>query len=281
MTATARDPALAARLAILGAAVLWSTGGAAIKLTALSAPRIAGGRALIAALVLLLLVPAARGRWSRPVLWTALAYAATCTLFVFANRLTTAGNAIFIQNTAPVWVLLVGPVLLGERPSREELLSIPISLLGCVFFFLDDLEGGRLAGNLCAAAASLSYALLIVAYRKLSSAEGVTATVAGNVVVAGLMAPLALDGPAPGALDLAALVYLGALQQAGAALLFIRGIRGVSALEGALLILFEPLLSPVWAFLLVGERLGPWALLGAGLILGATVLRLAPRRSAA
>ena len=271
----------AARLAIVAAALLWSTGGAAVKLSALTAPQIAGGRALVAAAVLFALVPAARQRWNTAVLRTAVWYAITCVLFVFANTLTTAGNTIFIQNTAPVWVLLLGPWLIGEKSTRAERLSVPASLIGCALFFVDDLQAGRLAGNLCAAGASLSYALLIVSYRGISSGEGLAATVAGNVLIGLGTLPFMLSGPAPNLQDLAVLVHLGALQQAGGALLFIRGIRGVSALEGALLILFEPLLSPLWAFLLVGERLGPLALLGAGLILGATLWRVRIARDTA
>src|SRR5437899_1988763 len=132
-------PQAPSRALIAGAALLWSTGGLAIKLSSLGAPAIAGGRALVAAVALFALIPSARGRWTIPVFGTALAYAATCMLFVFANTLTTAGNTIFIQNVAPVWVLLLSPMLLGERPTRAELISVPISLVGCGLFFAEGL----------------------------------------------------------------------------------------------------------------------------------------------
>lgn len=271
---SASQRAVRARLSIIGAAVLWSTGGAAIKLSDATAPQLAAGRAIVAAAVLFALVPGARGRWTRPVLPTAAFYAATCALFVFANTLTTAGSAIFIQNTAPFWVLLLGPRLLGERSTLAEKISVPVSLVGCALFFFDDMSSGRLAGNLCAAAASVTYALLIIRYRKTSECDGLAATIAGNVLVAVVLAPLALAGPAPGAEELLVFLYLGAIQQALSAVLFVRGIRALSAMEGALLTLFEPLLAPLWAFALVGERLGPLALAGAALILGATVWRV-------
>jgi drug/metabolite transporter (DMT)-like permease len=218
-------------------------------------------------------MPVARGRWSAPVFRTALAYAATCTLFVIANTMTTAGNAIFIQNTAPIWVLILAPSLVGERPTRAEKLSVPLSLAGCLLFFADDLSTGRLLGNLAALGASVSYALLIIGYRKLSRDEGLTATVAGNAIIVVACLFPALSGPAPTVADLGVVLYLGAIQQAAAAVLFTRGIRGVSALEGSLLTLFEPVLSPLWAFLIVGETLGPLALLGAAIILGTMVWR--------
>ncbi|MCK6544913.1 EamA family transporter, partial [Myxococcota bacterium] len=267
---SATSSALGARLSIIGAALLWSTGGAAIKLADATAAQISVGRSLVAGVVLFAVFPGARMRWSRSVLLTGLAYACTSALFVFANTLTTAANVIFIQNVAPVWVLLLGPWLLGERATRAEKISVPISLAGCLLFFADDFAAGRLAGNVAAAAASVTYALLIIRYRKTPEHEGLAATIAGNAMVAGALGAVALSGPSIGAAELGVMFYLGAIQQAVAAVLFVRGIQGTSAMEGALLILFEPLLSPVWAFVLVGERPGPLALLGAATILAAT-----------
>jgi drug/metabolite transporter (DMT)-like permease len=267
---------------------LWSTGGTAIKLTSLGAPAIAGGRAVIAALALLIALPDARRLPTRRIAVPALAYAATCILFVVANTLTTAGHAIFIQNTAPVWVLLIAPRLLGERATRAELISIPFGLIGCGLVFADRLGDGKggdgaLAGDLCALAASFTYALLIVLYRKRTREEALAATVWGNALIMAMMAPLAARGALPDVRDLAVLAYLGLIQQALTTILFVRGIRHVSALEGALLTLIEPLMSPVWAYLLVGEKMGPLALGGAGLIAGTTLLRaltaVSPRKS--
>ena len=148
---------------------------------------------------------------------------------------------------------------------------------GCLLFFLDDFSPGRLAGNLIALAASVFYALLIVSYRRTSSEEGLAGTIAGNAMIVVAMLPFALESSPPSLQDWAVLAYLGVVQQGVAALAFIRGIRGVSALEGALLILFEPVLTPVWAFLLVGERLGPMALAGALMISGSTAYRAMTR----
>lgn len=275
---------LEARGYVILAAAIWSTGGAAIKLASdLEATQIAMGRAVVSALFLVALVPAARGRWTPRVLLAGAFYAATNVLFVYANTRTTAGASIFIQNIAPVWVLALSPWFLGERPTRLEVLSVPLSLLGSSLFFAGDLEGGRLEGNLAALGASVTYALLIMSYRHLTGPEGLTATVAGSVMVVIFTAPFALGGPPPTAAALTAVLYLGSVQQGLGGLFFIRGIRGVSALEGALLILFEPLLSPVFAFLLVGERMSGWAMMGGVLILAAAGVRMAaalPKKTA-
>jgi drug/metabolite transporter, DME family len=266
------------RLMIVAAALLWSTGGAAVKSATLSAPQIAGGRAVVAAIALWLAIPAARIRPNKRILIAAIFYAITAVLFVFANTLTTAANTIFLQNTAPIWVMFLSAKFLGEVPTRAEKISVPIALLGATLFFLDDYSGGRLAGNLCAIAASFSYAALLMSYKKLASAEGTAATIYGALLVAIGTLPFGLAGLHPTPTDLGILLYLGVLQQAGAALCFIRGVRGVSALEGALLTLFEPLLSPVWAFIFVGEGVGWLGISGGSLILGATLWRIRAQR---
>jgi drug/metabolite transporter (DMT)-like permease len=155
------------RLLLLAAAVLWSSAGAVIKLSALDAWQLAGGRALVATVFLFAAVPAARRRLSPRLAWVALAYACTTVLFVLANKLTTAANAIFLQDTAPLWVLLLSPWVLGERPSRGELISIPVFGVGLGLFFLDQLSPGQLTGNLVALVAGVAFAASILGLRRL------------------------------------------------------------------------------------------------------------------
>jgi drug/metabolite transporter, DME family len=255
------------RLAIVIAAILWSTGGAAIKLSDANAPTITVGRAVFAAIALFLIFPRARIRPNIEIMKGALAYAATCALFVWANTLTTAGNAIFIQNIAPVWVLLASPLLLGEKPSVIQLISLPISLIGCALFFADDLDPSRTHGNLVAFGASFSYATLIISYRSLNSDQGLAATLYGNLLIIVICLPMSQAPSSLAINDWLAFAYLGIVQQALPAVIFITAIRSVRALEAALLLLLEPLFSPVWAFLILKERLGRLAILGAVIVL--------------
>lgn len=262
------SPGLKGRLGAAAAAVLWSTGGLAIKLADQPAPRIAAGRAVLAALALLLLLPPARRFPGRAGLGAAAAYAITATLFVQANTLTTAANAIFIQNTAPVWVLLLAPWITGERASRRELWRVPIALFGCALFFADDLAPGRLEGNLISALASVSYAVQILAWRRVGPDRALGSTVLGNLAVVLVCLPWLAEGPAPTAGGLAAIAYLGLVQQAVATVVFVRALAHISALEASLVLLLEPLCSPLWAFAGVGETVGPLGLLGAAVVLG-------------
>src|SRR5512138_763964 len=141
---------LRSRLLLLAAAVLWSTAGAAIKSCGLDAWQIAGGRSLVAALFLVAAVRGARVRPTLRALAVAVAYAFTVVLFVLATKLTTAANAIFIQDTAPLWVLVLSPWLLREAPTRGELLAVPVYGAGLALFFMDELSPGQHLGNLTA-----------------------------------------------------------------------------------------------------------------------------------
>jgi drug/metabolite transporter (DMT)-like permease len=263
---------LRSRLYLLAAAVLWSTAGAAVKLSSLSAWQLASGRSLIAALVLALAIPSGRKLPSRRGLLAALAYAATVVSFIIANKLTTSANAIFLQDTAPLYVLLLSPLVLRERPSRGELAAVPVFLLGLSLFFLDQLDPGQLWGNVIALGSGVAFALCILGLRAVGE-EGSSVLVWGNLIAGFSVLLPALGGPSPTALDLGLLVFLGVFQLGLAYTLFQRGLRETPAVEASLLILLEPVLNPVWTFLFTGERPGPWALVGGAIILLATAWR--------
>jgi drug/metabolite transporter (DMT)-like permease len=260
------------RLLLLAAAALWSSAGAAMKLCHLNALQITGGRSLVAALFLAVALPEARRLPSRRMLLGVIGYAATVTLFSAANKLTTAANAIFLQSTAPIWILLLGPRLLDDRPSRGEILALPVYGLGLGLFFLDELTPGQLAGNLVALAAGLTFALCIIGVRR-AQEEAQASLLWGNLVAAALVLPFWSHGPTPQPMDLALLAYLGVFQLGLAYLCFGRAVVHVPALEASLLVLLEPVLNPIWTFLFAGERPGPWALAGGAIVLGATVWR--------
>jgi DME family drug/metabolite transporter len=264
------------RLLLLAAALLWSTAGAAMKLCQLSGWQIAGGRSLVAGLFLFIAVRDARRKPDRAVLLTSLGYAATVTLFAVSNKLTTAANAIFIQSTAPLWVVLLSPRLLGERSSRAQLLTIPIYASGLSCFFLDELSPGQMLGNWVALGAGLAFATCIIGLRRIQE-RGPSALVYGNWIAALATAPLWLLEPPPAGSDLLVLVYLGVFQLGLSYLCFARGVRHTPALEAALLVLLEPVLTPIWTFLIAGERPGPWAIVGGSIVMLATLWRtLAP-----
>lgn len=264
-----------ARLCVLAAAVLWSTAGAAIKIASgLGTWQVAGGRGLIAALVMLAFLPGARRGFGGMALGVGVAYAMTTVLFVLANRLTTAANAIFLQDVAPLWVLLLSPLLLRESPTRTELKLVPLFLGGAALFFLDELGPGGATGNAVAIASGVSFALLFIGLRKLRDGGAESAVLAGNLIAFAICLPGMVGKPLPGGRDLAVLLWLGVFQLGLAYILMVRGLKHLSAVEASLLALVEPVLNPVWAFIFAGERPGPFAMAGGAVILVATAGRI-------
>jgi drug/metabolite transporter (DMT)-like permease len=273
------------RLQILGAALLFSTGGAAIKTTTLTAWQVASFRSGLAAAVLLLVMPAWRRFWEPRTLLVGACYAATMILYVTANKLTTAANTIFLQSTAPIYVLLLGPRLLGERVRPADLVFTATLASGMVMFFVGIDEPlvtapDPLRGNLLGALAGLTWALTILGLRWLGRGDeeggGDSAgrsVVAGNLIacLAALSFALPVRDATP--TDLVVVFYLGAFQIGLAYVWMARGIRRVPALEASLLLLLEPVLNALWAWWVHGERPGPWSLAGCTIILVATLAR--------
>jgi drug/metabolite transporter (DMT)-like permease len=277
--------ALTHRLQVLSAALLFSTGGAAIKLTTLSSWQVAGLRSGLAALALLLLVPSWRAFWRPPALWVGAPYAATLILFVVANKLTTAANAIFLQGTAPLYLMLLGPAVLGERLSLADLVFAGLLAIGMLLFFVGveptwATAPDPAAGNLVGAATGLTWALTLLGLRWLGR-DGASrgselagpAVVAGNLLACLLCLPFALPVPAAAAADWLVVAYLGVFQIGLAYVLMTRGLRSLPALEVSLLLLLEPVLNALWAWLVHGEQPGSWSLAGCAIILGATLGR--------
>ena len=273
-----------ARLELLGAALLFSTGGAVIKATTLSGWQVACFRSGIAAVVLWLLMPAARRAMRRRTVLVALAYAATLILYVLANKLTTASNAIFLQSTAPLYLLLWAPLGLGERVRARDLLFLLALATGLAMFFLGLEAPQRTApdpflGNCLATASAATWALTVAGLRWLardagggSTAQAGAAALLGNAVVFVVALPLALPVVEARAIDWVWIGYLGAAQIGLAYVLMTRGLRHILALEGALLLLVEPVLNTVWAWIFHDEVPGAWARVGALVILLATAV---------
>lgn len=272
------DPRATNRLLLLVTAVLFSTGGAAIKATSLTSWQVASFRSAIAAVALAALLPAARRDWSRRVLLAACAYAATLVLFSLSNKMTTAANAIFLQGTGPLYVMLLGPWLLREPIRARDLEFGSVVALGLVLFFLGretavPTAPDPLRGNILAAFSGATWALTITGLRwlgKRGASAAAATVVAGNLIASLATLPMALPVSALAGKDLALLLYLGVVQIGLAYFCLTRAIPHVPAFEASVLLLLEPTLNPIWTWLVHSERPSAWALAGGALILGAT-----------
>lgn len=271
---------------LVAAAGLFSTGGAAIKAASLSNWQVACFRSGIASAVLLLLLPEARRIANLRVWAAAPAYAATVILFVAANKLTTAANSIFLQSTAPLYLLLAGPWLLKEPVRRSDIAVLAVAAGGLSLFFLGSERVVATApdpakGNVIALISGLTWALTIAGLRWLTRSGtqdlSLGMVAAGNLTACLVTLPLSLP-VALTAKDFALVGYLGVFQIGLAYLCLTRGIRQATALETSLILLLEPVLNPIWAWLVHGEQPSGWALAGGAVILTATTLRGILRR---
>jgi drug/metabolite transporter (DMT)-like permease len=283
MNGTPPTHPFASRLRVLAAAALFSSGGAAIKAATLTAWQVASFRSAVAALALFLLMPEARRRPRPRVVLVGVAYASTMVLFVLANKLTTAASTIFLQSTAPLYVLLLSPWLLKERVRPADLVYMGVLGLGLGTFFVGLDPASATApnpwlGNVLALLAGVFWALTVMGLRALGregSDWGPSAALCGSLIAAFGCLPLALPVVSSRPLDWAVVIGLGVFQIGLAYVLLIRGLRQVTALEASLLLLLEPVLNPIWAWLIHGERPGPWSLAGGLVILLATLAKSA------
>jgi drug/metabolite transporter (DMT)-like permease len=276
------------RLQLLAAAFLFSTGGAAIKACTLTSWQIAASRAGIAAAALLLMLPATRRGWSLRLLPVAAAFAATTLLFVVCNKLTTAASTIFLQATAPLYIVLLGPWLLREKIRRSDLAYMTALAAGMALFFVGRQPAAATApypvlGNILAAGAGLCWGLTIIGLRWLGrhAAAGedpsAAAVVSGNLLACLIALPFALPVVESRPTDWLLVTFLGIFQIGLAYVFLTRGVRRVGALEASLLLLVEPMLNPLWALLVHGERPGPWAAAGGAVIVIATAISTVAR----
>ena len=271
------------RLNVVIGGVLFSTGGVAIKAATLTGWQLSCFRSFVAGVAVLLLVPNARHGWSWRSLVVAVPYAATFTLFTLANKLTTAANAIFLQDTAPFYILLLGPLLLGERIRRNDIALMLALIIGLGLIFNSIQNSSEIAtnpelGNLLATCAGLSWALTVIglrwiAIRSKKHKEQPEAAVVTGCFLASLLAVFfSFPVESSTTVDWLIIFYLGVFQIGLAYSLIAKGIRSISALETSLLLLVEPVFSPIWAWLLLAENPGFLSILGGSIVISATAI---------
>ena len=272
---------VAPRLVVLSTALLFSTGGAVIKATSFTGWQVAGLRCGIAALAILVLMPDSRRGWSKKTWLVGIAYAGALICYALANKLTTAANTIFLCSSSPLYVLLLSPWVLKEPIRRRDLMLVLAFGLGLGLVFMDSEAAYATApdpfkGNVLAVLSGFFFAWIVMGLRWLGREGGgerssaASAMVAGNLIGFVVCMPAALPLGPTTQLDWALVIYLGVVQIGVAYLLFAAALRRLPALEASLLILLEPVLNPIWAWWLHGERPGPLAIAGAGLIILAT-----------
>jgi DME family drug/metabolite transporter len=260
-------------LLIVGAALLWGTGGIGIKAVADSALKVTFYRSFFAAIALMLFL--GRGVWGRRQ-WKSTAafaiaivsYGACLTTFVVATKWTTAANAIFLQYAGVVWVLLLSPIVVREPMRVRDIIAIVVAMSGMALFFVGRFEARGMAGNAMALVSSVFFALLILILRREQRAAQAAVTW-GNVVCALAVLPFVAHDLALAPRSFAVLAFLGVFQIAIAYFLFVRGLAYVTATQASLTGMLEPVSNPIWVFLVLGEKPSVYAIAGALVVLSA------------
>ena len=239
-------------------------------------------RSGVAALTLLLVLRG-RVRWRPVTLVIGVVYAATLTLFVLATKLTTAANAIFLQSTAPLYLLALSPVVLREPIRRRDIAYVGVVAIGMACCFVGQRSAtatapNPVAGNTFAVACGAVWALTLLALRwaereRDRSGLGLSAVIAGNAIACAAAVPFALPFPHAPVAAWATVLYLGVFQIAFAYLALTAAMRHLPALDASLLLLLEPVLNPFWTWLVRGERPAAWTLAGGAAILVAAAVK--------
>ncbi len=258
------------------AVLLWSTGGMFIKLaTNLDAYQVTFFRSLLAGITVLLITRRDGLKIDAFGAMCSVIYATLLFLFVWATKHTTAANAIFLQYTAPIYILILAPFVIGEKFHWRDLVTVIFCLAGMSLFFVGDLSIGDYQGNIAALGSGIFLGLYIMLLRhpRALGLSGTITVIYGNFLLALVTLPSGVAAFSTATFkDYAAVAFLGIFQIGIAYILFIKGVRGgTRPLDASIIGFIEPLLNPVWVFVFVGERPSNWAVLG-GVIIIATVV---------
>ena len=265
-------------LYFLAAAFLWSTGGLFIKWVKLSGLSLSCWRSFFAVVTVAFFTRHEGFRLNRITATAAVIYAALLILFVVATKQTTAANAIFLQYPSPVYLLVLEPIVYKEKFRSRDLITVLICLGGMSLFFVGQLRPQDVTGNFLALASGLCFAVFFLLSRHPRAREvnRASSVIYGNALAVLITAPwgvAAIDTITK--YDLVGVVYLGVVQIGIAYILFTTGMsHGVRSLDAGIVCYIEPLLNPVWVFLVLGERPSSWALLGGVIIITAVICHM-------
>ena len=260
-------------LYILLTALLWSIGGLLIKYIPGNAVAINGARSLIAVVFFWLYKRSIKIRVNRYVISAAVCLVMTNLLYVMANKLTTAANAIVLQYMAPIFVLIWDCIYRKKAPKKQQCGIVLMALAGMVLFFFDQLDGGHLLGNILAIGAGLAFSGVFF-INSLPEASSEDASMLAFLASFVISIPFLGDVWKMDQRAIIALLALGIFQVGLAYILFAKGTKLTSPVSASLIGLLEAILNPVWVFLFYGEKVGKFALVGAAVILLAVVLNI-------
>ena len=259
------DSNRAGPLCMLAASVCWSFGGICIKFIPWGAMSIIGLRALFAVIVFAVYRRSLKIEFTSGNILAALCLSATTTLFVFANKLTSAAAAILLQFTAPVFIILILLVFYKKKPKISEIIAVAVTIFGMLLFFADQLESGAMLGNILAIASGLTFAGVFVCNKR-KDVKPEQSLLLGFIINSLIGLPFVFFETTAELTPWIAVIFLGIVQVGLAYVFFSAGIKKTPALLACLITALEPVLNPIWVALAVGEIPGKFAIFGGAVI---------------
>jgi drug/metabolite transporter (DMT)-like permease len=257
------------------AAILWSTGGLFIKLLPLDAFTILFYRSFYAAIIFIIIFRKSLFRFNKLSLVSILFYAPLLIAFVTSTKLTTAANAIFLQYTAPAFVLLLEPYFVRTKLTKINIFTVTVCFAGMCLFFVEQFSRpDNWLGIWIAFLNGLILAGLLITQKMNKPEFQPGAVFLGNIVVCLITLPWFIDNPFPTVQENNYLMILGFGQLGLGFALFLFGQKYLPAIESSLISMLEPILNPVWVFIGYGENPGYWAVVGGLVIIAALIFRL-------
>ena len=258
-----------APLFLFGAALMWSTSGIFTKSVAWNGLCLATLRGVIAFIASALLLRRQKLHFTRDKVLAGFCYFVQGTLFMCANKFTTAANATVLQNTSPLWIILFNAVIYRKRPTQLEAITCGCLFFGVALAFMGNMGGGGWLGNLFALTSAVFYAGVFF-LSKGENANPLESLCMGNAMYLPLV-PLCLMNETvlsttPG--EWGFLVAFAALSGVGAWLCFTVGIKHTTALQANFITMSEPVMAPIWTFLVLGEKLPPLSFVGCAFVIG-------------
>ncbi len=260
-------------LAVFITAILWSSGGLFIKLISLNAMQLSFFRCLIAAIVFALIFRKKLLVVNGFTFINAAFYAIVLSTFVIATKTTTAANAIFLQSTAPIYVLIFEPIINKTKYDKLNIITIAVCFIGMIFFFLGEISPGHLEGNLVALVSGITFASFFLGMRKNGKEYQQSSIFYGNIFVALICIPFLFDLKPLSFNDIWMVTFLGVFQIAIAYAFFSYGLKRILAVEASIISMFEPVLNPVWVMIGYGEVPSITASIGGAIIIIAIFTR--------
>ncbi len=259
--------------AVLAAALLWSSGGILIKLVTLNPMQISFARCFFASFVFLFLFHTKLLKVNWFTFLNAGFYAGVLILYVLATKTTTAANAVFLQYTAPIYVLLLEPILNKTNYEKVNIITISVCFIGMLMFFAGKLSPGDFKGNILALLSGVMFAGFLLGMRKNKHEFQYSSIFYGNILVLIFSFTSVIEIHSISLTDLSMLAFLGIFQIGIAYAIFSYGLKKVLAVEASLLSMIEPVLNPVWVLIWYGEAPSLYAVIGGVIILLAIAVR--------